>query len=220
MKKRQITIWNWVARILVLIGLLGGVLAAADYLPVWLQRYAALAVALTGAAASWVRSILPASKSRVLPTATIAALAATLMLVACPKPYDAAWRTMDSVQSAKNLTAKQIAQAADTRHKGCIKTHGAKTPGYADCIKPIQNVLKQWRDNVRPAVNSALNITATAISIAERAKQDPKIQWITLLRPAVCSLLRVAKSWGHYYPDNGKAVLGALGSLEGVICHD
>ena len=71
---------------------------------------------------------------------------------------------------------------------------------------------------MRPGVNSAVQITATALTIAEKAKADPKLDWIALLKPAVCSLMRVAKAWGHYYADKGAAILGALSSLEGVIC--
>lgn len=64
MTEKQITIWTWTARILTLLGLLAGVLAAADYLPVTVQRYAALTVALLGAGVGWIRGFLPASIAR------------------------------------------------------------------------------------------------------------------------------------------------------------
>ena len=154
----------------------------------------------------------------------LSGIAACLILAAfgtgCKGPYDGAWRTLDSVQKAKHLTAQQLAQFADAKHKGCVATHGAKSAGYADCIKATREMLRTWQNVVRPAVNSAVNITATAVQIAERAKQDPKLNWLALLKPAICSLLRGAKSWGHYYADKGAAVLGALRAFEGVVCNE
>jgi hypothetical protein len=137
---------------------------------------------------------------------------------ACKGPYDAAWRTLDSVQKAKALTAQQLGASAEAKHKDCVKQHGSQTAEFASCIKAHREAIKQWRDNVRPAVNSAVNITATAVQIAEKAKSDPKLDWMSLLKPAACSLLRVAKAWGHYYADKGAALLSALRAFEGVIC--
>lgn len=154
----------------------------------------------------------------------MAMVGACLILAAfapgCKGPYDAAWRTLDSVQKAKSLTAQQLAAAAETKRKDCIKQHGAKTDGYATCIKAHREALKQWRQNVRPSVNTAVQITATALQIAEKVKAAPKVDWLTLLKPSVCALMRAAKSWGHYFADKGAAVLGALGSFEGLVCNE
>lgn len=217
MTNRQINAWTWAARLLTLLSLLAGVLAAADYLPQWVQRYAALAVALSGAAVGWIRGFLPAVKSRVLPVAVLLAVSAALMLSACPKPYDAAWRTLDSIQKARDLTAQQLAAAGGAKHKDCLKDHGPKTQAFAECIQAHRKALEQWQKNARPAINSSIQVTVTALQIAERTKAE-KMDWISLLRPAACALFRVAKAWGHYWPDKGKAVLNVMSLLEGVTC--
>lgn len=143
---------------------------------------------------------------------------AVVWLVGCPNAYTAAWQTLDGIQKAKALTAKQLARVATVKHGDCLKVHGAKTPAYAECMKSTREMLKQWRTNVRPAVNSAVGITATAVNIAERAKKDPKLNWLQLVKPAVCALIRAAKTWGHYYGDKGKTVLAILTGLQGVTC--
>jgi hypothetical protein len=153
---------------------------------------------------------------------TMLALVVAAMILAwipgCKGPYDAAWRTLDGIQKARDLTAQQLAAVSEAKRKDCVKQHGAKTEGYATCIKAHREALKQWRKNVRPSVNTAVQITATALQIAEKVKPDKKVDWLTLLRPSACALLRAVKSWGHYFADKGASILGALGSFEGVIC--
>ncbi len=150
----------------------------------------------------------------------VAAMITATFAPGCKGPYYAAWRTLDGIQKARDLTAQQLAAVSETKRKDCVKQHGAKTEGYATCIKAHREALKQWRKNVRPAVNTAVQITATALQIAEKVKADPKVDWLTLLRPSACALLRAVKSWGHYFADKGATILGALGSFEGVLCHE
>jgi hypothetical protein len=147
------------------------------------------------------------------------ALAFALMALSlsCRGPYDAAWRTLDGVQRARDLTAQQLAAAAMEKHLECKKLHGVKNEKFAACIKKHRESLEYWQRVARPAANSAIQVTATALQIAERAKKDD-LKWLPLLRPAVCALMRIARAWGHYYPDSGKAVLGALQTVEGVTC--
>lgn len=142
---------------------------------------------------------------------------ALLLAVGCKGPYDVAWRTLDSVQKARDLTAQQLAAAARAKHQECLTNHKAKTREFAACISKHREALDHWRQIARPATNSAIQVTATALQIAEKSKAD-KLDWIVLLKPAVCALMRVARAWGHYYPDQGKAILGALQALEGVTC--
>lgn len=146
-------------------------------------------------------------------------LSGTLM-IGCKGPYDAAWRTLDAVQKAQSLTAQQLAQAAEVKRKECIKAHGAKTSGYAKCIDIHRKALKSWQDAARPSINTAVQVTATAVQIAEKVDADKKVDWIQLLAPAVCSLGRALKSFGHLFSDGAKTVLGLLAPLEGVTCNE
>jgi hypothetical protein len=221
--ERQQTIWKWAGRIMILLAGLGGIIAAADYMPAMVKNYAALAVALLGFAARWAEQQLPPVKGpKGPPVAILLILAGCLIamgMAGCPKPYDAAWRTVDAVQKTRDLTAQQLASAANAKHTECKKAHGAKTPGFADCVKKHRDALDHWRKIARPATNSAIQVTATSLQIAERVEANkPKIDWISLLKPAACALFRVARSWGHYWPDKGKTVLNMMSLLEGVTC--
>jgi hypothetical protein len=138
------------------------------------------------------------------------------VLAGCKGPYDAAWRTTDAVLKARNLTAQQLAQAAQKKHVECKAKHGVKTAGFANCIDNHRKALKHWQDIARPAINSACQITAASLTIAERAKS--KIDWMVLLKPAMCAFLRVFRFWGHYLPVDGKAILRLMPLLEGVTC--
>ncbi len=144
------------------------------------------------------------------------AIAILLYLGGC-NPYAAAWRTMDGVIKARDLTAQQLAAVAKVKHQDCVKEHGAKTQGFADCINGTRKMLGTWQKQVRPAINSSLQITAASVQIAERVK-DKKMDWIGLLRPAACGLFRAVKSWGHYLPDKGQTVLKSIGTFGELIC--
>lgn len=215
--------FRWASRILGLLGLLGGILAAADQVPASVHQYAALATALLLGASRWCEQQLPPTKS----TTANATGASTMIIVlailavaamSCRGPYHAAWATMRSVVEARDQTAHELATSAKIKHADCLKAHGENTPEYATCIKAHREALRQWRQHVRPAVNSALHVASASVQIAERAK-DKTLNWIALVRPAVCALLATARQWGHLYPEKGKRILGALSGLEAVACH-
>jgi len=136
----------------------------------------------------------------------------------CRGPYDAAWRTLDGVIRARDATAAALATHAKAERERCLKAHGPKTEAGAACIKPTREALHQWRTVARPAVNTALQVTAASLQIAERAKADKPPDWMALLRPGACALLRAARAWGHWYPDEGKPILTALGAAAEVTC--
>ncbi|MEE9367170.1 MAG: hypothetical protein V3W44_10815 [Dehalococcoidales bacterium] len=133
-------------------------------------------------------------------------------------PYSAAWRTMDGLIKARNLTAQQLANVARIKHQDCKRQHGVKTAGFAECIHSTRGMLDAWQKQARPAINSALQITATSIQIAEQVKAEKKVDWLKLLKPAACALFRIAKSWGHYLPDKGQSALLAIGPFGELLC--
>jgi len=139
-----------------------------------------------------------------------------LGLSGCP---GAGWRALDATQKARAITAKQLATAVKTKHAACLKTHGAQTAEYAECIKTHRDALRTWRRVVRPAVNSSVAITAAALQIYDKAGGD-KPDWIALIKPAVCALSRGVKSWSVWFGDKGAAALSALKMIEGVTCHE
>lgn len=136
----------------------------------------------------------------------------------CASPYRAAWGTLDAVQQAQRLTAQTLAHAAKVKHKDCVAQHGAKTPGYAGCIKGHRDALRVWRTRVRPALNAAVELAVGALRVSEAAgrKKPPGI--LVYIRTAVCALLGAVRDASELFPDKGEAVLSALGGLQGVIC--
>ena len=141
-----------------------------------------------------------------------------LICTAGCNPYAVAWRTMDGVLKARDLTAQQLAGIGKAKNLECVSQHGVKTPEYAACVKTTRAILEHWQKEARPAINSALQITAASVQIAERVK-DSKIDWLAILRPAACALFNVVKSWGHYLPDKGKAALLVITPFGELLCH-
>ncbi len=182
----------------------------------WTSRAFAILVAISNVLG--LRITAPAVKRKFPPVLPALLVALLFLLPACRNPNAAAWRTADAVLKARDLTAQQLAWMARTKHQECRDRHKAKTPEFAKCIEPYRKALQEWQRVGRPAINSAVQVTATALQIAEKAEGKKKIDWMALLKPAACALLRVAKAWGHLWPDRGAALLGALGGLGEVTC--
>lgn len=150
----------------------------------------------------------------------LAMVAAAMMITAFGMGCKGAgWRALDATQNARDLAAKQLAASAHAKHKECLAAHGSKTAGFAECIKDHRDALRHWGDIARPVINSSISITAAALLIAERVK-GAKANVIELLKPAVCTLVRVAKAWAHFYGAAKDTILGALKFAEGVSCGD
>ena len=217
MTDARINQWRWTARILALLGLLAGVLAAASKLPDAVQSYAALAVSILGVGHYWIIGFLPVVKRAVLPVLLLL-LAFGLVLSAGCNPYSVAWRTLDGVQQARALTAQQLASVARTKHEACLHTHGKATDGYRVCIEPTRAMLRHWQREARSAIVSAVQITASSLQIAERVKADKAVNWIKLITPAICALSRVVKLYAVYLPDGGDSIRSVVALAEGVSC--
>lgn len=59
MSEQRKALWTWIARVVVLLGMFAGILAAAKQLPAVVHDYAALAVSLLSALTAWIYSFLP-----------------------------------------------------------------------------------------------------------------------------------------------------------------
>ena len=136
-----------------------------------------------------------------------------LVLVGC-SPYSAAWRTMDGVITARDQTAVGLATWGRAELARCTKLPQAE---HAKCLEPASQALTHWRDDARPAINTALNVAAASIQIAEKAG-NKKLDWLALVKPGACALLRVVKLWGHKLPAGGASVYAALGTISEVYC--
>ena len=59
MDEKRKQLWTWIARVVTLLSVFAGILAAAKQLPPEARDYAALGVSLLGAFVAWVYSFLP-----------------------------------------------------------------------------------------------------------------------------------------------------------------
>ncbi len=194
MTENQIKYWTWTARILALLGLVAGVLAAAEKLPEWFRAYAAITVALFGVGNGWIRGFLPAVKSKVLPPVALAAIAA-LLLTACPSAHSPAMKTAAALKRAETTVDRTL----------------AATPGIT-CRQ-----LMAYRDNARPAVRSSVGAIFAGVRInREAGKTD--LDYMAIGKPGACALILGLREWGHKIPDKGQAVLALLQGFAGLVC--
>jgi hypothetical protein len=110
-----------------------------------------------------------------------------------------------------------MAQAATKKQDECKTAHGVRNEAFAACYKTHHEALKLWRLTIRPAIDTALVAAVAAIRIAEGAKA--KVDWLQLLKPAVCALSRAMTAWGHLLGESWKAqVMAGVKLAEGVSC--
>lgn len=205
-----------------LISALSGITAAAEWIGE-ATRYFALAAALFGGIATWADTHLPESKLLSASTKTAGKAALTLFVVvslaACSQPYKAAWNTTYQVRQTGQLAEKVISLTATEKHKECLKKYGAKTVGYAECIKPYHEGLMYWRQIVRPTLNAALIATVTSIQLAEKNK-DKKFDWMTALKPGACALIAMARQYEHMLKGKDKQILQYLELADTFVCKE
>ncbi len=145
-----------------------------------------------------------------------------LLLTASCNPYAAAWRTTGAVREAGTLVDKAIAEAAYAAQKRCVSKHGKDTGPYVDCVKGSGEwkALNQWRDKARPAINSALVATVTALTIAEHAK-DKKFSWqlfLEIVKPAACGIARAVEQWKGFFGSKAQAIMIGVQAVKGLVC--
>lgn len=229
MTERKITIWTWTARVLTLLGLLAGVLAAAKQLPVEIRDYAALVVALLGVGNGWINGFLPARKTRAAASMVLLAIAALLMLSAGCKvpPLATAYRS-----HALLLTARDGAGAAleKTQRAQMIKceadttaplTPKAKSDLLA-CYRKVRAPVSAWVTRIKPAITAAASALWLLLEIAYVAG-DTALSKNRKAASVACSALEAAEAALEQYADKlgelRTVVLGAIAGGKVLVCH-
>lgn len=181
----------------------------------------------------WSRKCLPVRRSRqdrqiltfgVGMLALGAALAVLVLLGSCKaSPMKIAGTTVRALQQGRDLAGKQLAATIRAKHAECKTTHGAKTPGFAACVKDVLAAQDLWRKYIRPAIDTSADVANTAlkttafVNACKKAKDCHK-RVIAFLRKGYCAASRWLRSFGHLLSDKGQAVLGTFTSFQGVIC--
>ena len=142
-----------------------------------------------------------------------------LACLGCANPYRVAWLTTSATVSARNATDDGIAETFGMVVKKCESEHGAKTVAFKACVQgdKIYPVIVVWRTIARPTVNSAIQATITALTLAEKSKTQ-NLNWISYLLPAVCAVSKIVKEYSLLFPEKAKIVLKYLAMAEGFTC--
>ncbi len=216
MTDARINQWRWTARVLALLGLLAGVLAAASKLPAMVQDYAALAVALVGAGHYWIIGFLPVAPKRapVLPVLLLL-LAFGLMWSACN--LTTGYRGVTVAVKVGNETGKTIAAVCADKRRACIDKHGGNVQDLQACVLPCHKALTAWTTIVRPAINTSTEAAFAALETARQAKR-PDSTWVAKLRPGLCALAAILQEWRVLLGDKAAPLLSLLKTVEDVAC--
>jgi hypothetical protein len=227
MSPKQIIFWTWVKRVLMLLAGIGGVLSAAEQLPDWLQKYAALAVAILGVCSSWVAGLLPAVKSKVLPTAILGLLLVLLALQpACKTPPLATlYRTHALLVSGRDAGGKMLHTTQSIAVKKCRDTHKAPVPEWRAkliaCLEKAVAPLRPWVKHIKPALTAAADALWLALEAAYIIG-DSTLTKSDQALAVVCKSLTAAETTLKQYADQlgelHKMIAGAVAGGKVLVC--
>jgi len=224
MTDARINTWTWIARVITLLGVLAGILAAAKQLPAAVHDFAALAVSMLGACAAWIYSFLPGrSAPRSFPPAGPAAVLVAVVIAlvafgpACANNA-AGYRAVTITVKVGNTTGRTLAAACKIKRIACVEQHGAEHSVARDeCLRGCRKALTAWTTIVRPAINTCTLAAFAGLETARQAKRTDAT-WVAKLRPGACALIRALDQWRMLLGAGVAGLLAMLGTVEDVAC--
>jgi hypothetical protein len=135
------------------------------------------------------------------------------------EPYKAAWASLRSVQVAAQGVDVGIATAHKVKRGKCNEAFKPGTPAAIKCLVESKQheALKQWQVYAKPAVKSAIVLTAASLEIAQKSG-DKGYKWRDSLLPAVCALSRTISEFGHLFPPSAKWLKDVAALAKGFTC--
>jgi hypothetical protein len=121
-----------------------------------------------------------------------------------------------AVMYSTQTMGKGFAVTGWQEHRACLVKHGAKTQGYATCVKGLRSRLKKWQQFGRASSRSSVAASYGAIRIAQEKKKGADV--LPLLKIGGCALTRMAKEFKDSLPDKGAAVMAGLAALGPLVC--
>ena len=224
MSAKTAKVLAWVAWVFVLIGLVSGAVAAFAWVTDIGQQVAAGISVIALLIAAELNRRLPSSKA--MASGIVGLLLVGLLVggAGCALgPYDIAVRTVRTVQQARDLTGAQLAAAMRSKRADCVEKHGAKTKGYADCVRGVLEAQDKWAKIARPVVDTSCQAAVTALrttAFVEKCKADKDCnkRILTFVALGYCAISRGLRFFGHFFSDKGSAVLNTMSAFEGVAC--
>jgi hypothetical protein len=220
-------VWTWIARVVTLLGVLAGILAAAKQLPVEARDYAALAVSLLGAFGAWIYSFLPAKKAKVPPVAVLMVAGALIALAGCKvPPLATAYRSHALLVTARDGAGESLAKVQRAKMIKCeadyMPPHTPETRGkLINCLRAVRAPISAWTTHIRPAITAASSALWLALEVAYVAG-DKSLSSTKKAGVIACSALKAAeKTIGQYAEKLGELktiVLGAIAGGKVLVC--
>lgn len=231
MTEEKISKLLWIARaILTLMGILG-VLAAAKQLPAEARDYAALAVAILGVIYGRVHSWLPGSKPTGPPLPLLVLTLSVCLMVAglasCKVPPIAtAYRSHALLVTARDGAGEALAKVQRARMIKCealyMPPHTSETKvELIQCLRTVREPVSAWTAHIRPAITAAASALWLALEIAYVAG-DKGLSRTKAAGQMACSALKAAEASIAQYADKlgelKTIVLGALAGGKVLVC--
>jgi hypothetical protein len=212
---KTISRFQWASRVLALLGLLGGIVTAADWLAPEVVRWSALATALMLAAARWCEQQIPARNPSTVPS-VVTMLLVGLLATSCGGPYAAAYRTTLAVRGAGDTMDRAAALAVNIEGDKC---RAAQAQDVKACVRATRAWAWQqsWRKAGVTSLNAAIIGTVAGIRIAEMTGSKT-FDWMTGLRAGVCALAGMVAQYGDLMGSAKAVVMLAVQAVKGVSC--
>ena len=230
MTDKAIRQWTWAARLLTILGVLAGILAAAQQLPEWFRDYSTIAVALLGAVAAWIYSFLPAagpgSGSWMPPTAVAVLMLAALAAGSCKlPPLATAYRTHALLITARDGAGETLAKVQRAKMLRCEADHRPSAPNWKAllkaCYQDVRAPVTAWTKHVRPAITAAaaaLWLALESAYIAGRKGLDTTARASALACATLTAAEVAIKPYAAQLGSLRVLVLGALAGGRLLVC--
>jgi hypothetical protein len=127
------------------------------------------------------------------------------------------YRALLVVKEAGDQTGKTMAAVCKAKRLECEKKHAADKPALKACVKPCRDALERWVKYARPAINSAQLATWAALETAYQAEKH-EADWLKLLKPGACALIKLLEQWKAIAPAKFAAVIATISGLKGLVC--
>lgn len=132
----------------------------------------------------------------------------------CASNLGTGYRTMLVVMRSGDAAAKLLTEVGTAKHNACMKT----PEKYKECIAAAKAATELWVKTLKPAINSALEVTWGVLETARKASEK-NAKWLEKMKPAICSFIKALEQWESYLSKTKVSeLLVPLKAVEGLLC--
>jgi len=134
------------------------------------------------------------------------------LFLACGGNLQNGYRTTLLVGNTRDSISKALAGFCKQRHEKCIQDKAE----YKKCIAECKEALRFWTEKILPIINASIKITSGVLESATEKKQK-KINWIKVLKPAICGVFGALDHLKIFMGDHWKKIQSGF-SLGKAVC--